>query len=62
MKIEDLANQPRTDESMLVHLRERCSIEAFQMWIDAKMPGFTIKRVLAEAPCNLAIVVERKPD
>ena len=60
MNLEDLANQPQADDKLIVTLRERCSIEAFQMWVDQKMPGWKIKRVMAEEPCNIAIVVEHK--
>jgi hypothetical protein len=60
MNIEEFMNQPRTDDTVLVHLRERCTADAFQMWLDAKMPGFKVKRVMAEAPCNIAIVVGKK--
>jgi hypothetical protein len=59
MTLEELTNQPRTDDTVMVQLRERCATEAFQMWLDAKMPGAKVKRVLAEAPCKIAIVVER---
>jgi hypothetical protein len=59
MNIDDLMTQPRTDDTVLVQLRERCATEAFQMWIDAKMPGAKVKRVLAESPCKIAIVVDR---
>jgi hypothetical protein len=60
MTIDELMNQPRTDDTMLVQLRERCATEAFQLWLDTKMPGCKVKRVLAESPCQIAIVVERK--
>jgi hypothetical protein len=59
MSIDELMQQPRTDDTVLVHLRERCATEAFQMWLDNKMPGAKVKRVLAETPCSIAIVVER---
>jgi hypothetical protein len=59
MNIEELMNQPRTDDSVLIHLRERCATEAFQMWLDNKMPGAKVKRVLAESPCAIALVVDR---
>jgi hypothetical protein len=59
MNIDDLMIQPRTDDTVMVQLRERCATEAFQMWIDKKMPGAKVKRVLAESPCSIAIVIDR---
>jgi hypothetical protein len=56
--IEDI--HEKTDDKLMVNLRERCSVEAFQMWIDSKMPGWVVKRVMAEQPCNISIVVEKK--
>jgi 16S rRNA C967 or C1407 C5-methylase (RsmB/RsmF family) len=62
MNIDEFMGQPRSDDVVLVQLRERCSTEAFQMWLDAKMPGWKVKRVLADAPCSIRIVVEKKAD
>lgn len=59
MNIEELTSEPRKDGALLVQLRERCATEAFQAWIDARMQGWRVKRVLAEPPCQIAIVVER---
>jgi hypothetical protein len=59
VNIEQMLDQPRTDDTVLVQLRERCATEAFQMWLDAKMPGAKVKRVLAEAPCSIALVIDR---
>lgn len=41
-----------------VNLRERCSIEAFQLWLDSKEPGHKVVGVKAEAPCNITLEVE----
>lgn len=43
--------------SFPVHLRERCSIEAFQAWLDLKKPGFKVVGIRAEAPCRITLEV-----
>lgn len=50
--------------SITICMRERCAMEAFQMWVDSKSPGFRVVGVKAEAPCSieLQIIEEKKPD
>lgn len=59
MTIEELMNEPRTDGTLLVHFYQRCTTEAFQDWLDSKMPGFKVQEVLIQAePFHIALVVK----
>ncbi len=44
---------------LTLQMRERCSMEAFQMWLDAKSEGkMKVIAVRAEAPCRIEIDIE----
>lgn len=47
---------------MIIKLQQRCSMEAFQAWLDSKEPGWKVVGVQAEAPCSISIEVEKKDD